>query len=123
MPTDWNPKKSPRPIIFLHGLGLGLLHYHSLIAHLFSEFTDRPVLVPLQPQSSHNIFHPDYLNPPGRSLMSQRLSNLIQSLGWATINNRKSEESKLSESNEVKSPLLYGSEKGVTVLSHSKYVF
>ena len=120
MPVDWNPEKSPRPIIFLHGLGLGLVHYHSLVAHLFTEFTDRPVLVPLQPQSSHDIFHPDYLNPPGRRLMSQRLANLVQSLGWATIG--KVGEPKLSEDDEIRSFRLDDSEKGVTVVSHSKYV-
>lgn len=123
MPTkDWNPEKSPRPIIFLHGLGLGLVHYHSLIAHIFSEFTDRPVLVPMQPQSSHDIFHPDYLNPPERRLMSQRLAGLVQSLGWATSSTWKSSDRKLGEDEEIKS-FLKDSERGVTIVSHSKYVF
>lgn len=117
-PIDWNPEESPRPIIFLHGLGLGLVHHHSLVAHLFTEFTDRPVLVPLQPQSSYDIFHSDYLNPPGRRLMSQRLANLVRSLGWSMT--RKSGEPKLSEDDEVS--LLQITKEGVTVVSHSKYV-
>jgi len=52
--------------------------------------------------------------------MSQRLANLFQSLGWATINTRKSKESKLSADDEIELPLLGGSAKGVTVVSHSK---
>lgn len=123
MPEQWDPETSPRPIVFLQGLGIGILQYHHLVAHFFSEFSDRPVLVPLQPHSSHDFFHPDFLNPPGRKVMSQRLANLIQVLGWARSDDKKSSDVKLTEDDEVKSILFAKSQRGVTMVSHSKYVF
>ena len=122
MPAQWDPETSPRPIVFLHGLGVGLLQYHPLIAHFFSEFSDRPVLVPLQPHSSHDIFHPDFLSPPGRKVMSQRLANLIKELDWARFDNKKPENVGLTEDEEVKTILPGKPQRGVTMLSHSKYV-
>lgn len=121
-PAQWDPETSPRPIVFLHGLGFGLLHYHPFILHLFTEFSDRPVLVPLQPQSSHDFFHPDYLNPPDRKSMSNRLARLIQFLGWAGLENRKTAEEVLDENDEIRSILLSDSQRGVTIVSHSKFV-
>jgi hypothetical protein len=50
--------------------------------------------------------------------MSKRLANLVQSLGWATLNPRKCREPNLSEDGEISTPHL----GGVTVVSHSKYV-
>jgi len=120
VPANWDPETSPRPIVFLHGLGFGLIHYHPLISHFFTEFSDRPVLFLLQPHSSHDFFHPDYLKPPNRRLMSYRLARLIQSLGWSKLENKKSET--LNEDEEVRSILLSDSQRGVTIVSHSKYV-
>jgi len=119
MPEQWDPDTSPRPIVFLHGLGVGLLQYLPLVAHLFSEFPDRPVLVPLQPHNSHDFFHPDFLNPPGRRVMSQRLADLIQMLGWARSDNKKSRNVEMTDDEEVKSTLLGKSQRGVTMVSHS----
>ena len=85
IPAEWDATSSPRPIVFLHGLGLGLLQYHVFLSHLLETFTDRPILVPLQPQVSQDIFHPLFLKPLDRYQMADRLAGLIEELGWATL--------------------------------------
>ncbi|KAJ3493881.1 hypothetical protein NLJ89_g10917 [Agrocybe chaxingu] len=116
MPREWDPTSSPRPVVFLHGLGLGLLQYHTVISHLLDEFSDRPVLVPLQPQISQDLFHPHFLKPLSRTQMAERLAGLIQELGWATLSNESDVE---TEEDEVASTLVEKPQKGVTVVSHS----
>ena len=86
---------SQRPIIFLHGLGLGVLQYHSLIKTLIREFPTRPILIPLQPHISQDLFHPRFLKPLGRHETIDCLLKVIKEHRWE--------------------------EDGVDVLSHSKY--
>ncbi|KAF9534250.1 hypothetical protein CPB83DRAFT_902204 [Crepidotus variabilis] len=118
VPPNWDPQTSPRPVVFLHGLGLGLLQYHHLISHLIEEFPNRPLLVPLQPQISQDFFHPDFLNPPGRAEMAARIAGLIQHLGWAELVGEK-ECNTDSEEDESLSTLTDNPQRGVTLLSHS----
>ena len=108
---------SPRPIVFLHGLGFGLLQYHFFLSQLLETFTDRPILVPLQPQVSQDIFHPLFLKPLDRHQMADRLAGLIEELGWATLLS----EGKNSKEEEVASSQINDTYKGITILSHSKY--
>ena len=108
MPVKWDAATSPRPIVFLHGLGLGLVQYHVLLSQLLETFTDRPILIPLQPQVSQDIFHPLFLKPLNRHEMADRLAGLIEELGWATLDCQK-----------VESPQI---DRGITMLSHSKYI-
>ena len=117
VPTQWDATTSPRPIVFLHGLGLGLLQYHVFLSHLLETFTDRPILVPLQPQVSQDIFHPLFLKPLDRHQMADRLAGLIEELGWATLLS----EGKNSKEEEVASSQINDTYKGITMLSHSKY--
>lgn len=125
MPHDWDPATSPRPIVFLHGLGLGLLQYHRLIATLMSDYPNRPVLVPLQPQISQDFFHPDFLNPPSRHQMADSLANLLRDLGWVKLEYDtaavEAADVGPQEQSEVEKSLV-DSPQGVTMLSHSKYV-
>lgn len=121
MPAKWNPDASPRPIVFLHGLGLGLLQYHSIIAHLFKKFPDHPILILLQPQVSQDFFHPHYLKPLSRDDMADRLAGLLQELGWVSLKGPKRDLER-EEEKEVATSLLGDPQKGVTLLSHSKYV-
>jgi hypothetical protein len=122
VPAKWDATTSPRPIVFLHGLGLGLLQYHVFLSHLLETFTDRPILVPLQPQVSQDIFHPLFLKPPDRREMTDRLAGLIEELGWATsLSNSKSTKEMDSKEKDVKSSQIKDTGKGITMLSHSKY--
>jgi len=119
-PVEWDPVDSPRPVIFIHGLGLGLMQYHTVISHLMSEFPDRPILIPLQPQISQNIFHPDFLKPPTRHQMADRIAALLQRLNWVSLASK--EEPQCEEEKEVASSLIGVSQRGVTIVSHSKFV-
>lgn len=58
--------KRYRPIIFLHGLGIGLGQYAQLVHHLADSHLGQthPILVPLQPHISQAIFDPsNHLRP------------------------------------------------------------
>jgi hypothetical protein len=112
IPTSWNSRTGPRPIVILHGLGLGLLQYELLLSHLLSHLPDYPLLVPLQPHISQDIFHPRYLTPMGRQEMAACLAGLLQELGWVD-----EEQTEDHEEGRSHSP---SKGKGVTILSHSK---
>lgn len=111
VPHGWSIQKGPRPVIFLHGLGLGLTQYKMFLSHLFRAVRDRPVLVPLQPHVSQELFHPNYLKPMSRHQSADLLADLLEDLGWAR---RRNDDSDSSLSEEP---------KGVTVLSHSNGSF
>ncbi|KAG7096874.1 hypothetical protein E1B28_004280 [Marasmius oreades] len=115
IPTKWCPCRSPRPVVFFHGLGLGLFQYNFLLRHLAETFTDRPLLVLLQPHISQEIFHPKYLKPMTRKETADRLAGLMTKLGWADL----ARSSDSSEVDEIASDLLGKPRKGVTFLSHS----
>jgi pimeloyl-ACP methyl ester carboxylesterase len=112
-PKHWNSATDPRPIVFIHGLGLGLVQYHRTIAHLFNTFPDRPILILIQPHISQNIFHPQYLRPMPRRQMANRLARLLSKLGWADYETLDTAESS-KEEKDFK-------QQGVTLMSHSKY--
>ncbi|KDR84375.1 hypothetical protein GALMADRAFT_111650 [Galerina marginata CBS 339.88] len=114
VPAKWHPATSPRPVLFLHGLGLGLLQYHNTIQNLVNKFPDRPILIPLQPQISQDIFHPHFLKPLSRHQFAGCLAGLLQKLGWVTLCDGEDKQE-----NEVASSLKSGAQKGVTLLSHS----
>ncbi|KAF5390685.1 hypothetical protein D9757_002725 [Collybiopsis confluens] len=114
IPPTWQASRDPSPVVFLHGLGLGLLQYHSFLSHLTREFVDRPLLILLQPHISQNIFHPKYLQPMPRKEFTKTLVGLLALLGWAEL------EPAPSKDDQDKSPD-FGRDghRGVTLLSHS----
>ncbi|KAI0068643.1 hypothetical protein BV25DRAFT_1873699 [Artomyces pyxidatus] len=114
VPRGWDARTGPAPVVFLHGLGLGLLQYFPIISHLLRELSDAPLLIPLQPHISQQVFHPHFLAPKGRKETAETLRALLVELGWA------SDEGKVDEEDvevEVESPGSKG--KGITMLSHS----
>ena len=104
VPPNYSRASGPDPIVLLHGLGLGIFQYQQVLSHFLSELPDTPFLIPLQPQISQDIFHPRYLKPMLRHEKVACLHGLLEKLGW-----------------------IYTSEKGetfgISLLSHSKYVF
>ncbi|PFH52793.1 hypothetical protein AMATHDRAFT_1836 [Amanita thiersii Skay4041] len=119
IPNDWNPSSELRPIIFIHGLGLGLMQYNIFLRHFFTHFTDRPLLVLLQPQISQDFFHPRFLTPLNRQQTVQRLVKLLDKLGWVHLD-RKWKSPKNTTKSEQESGRLTGTQStGVTILSHS----
>ena len=77
---------------------------------------NRPILIPLQPHISQEIFHPNYLRPMGRHETAEVLARLLVKLGWV----KDTTEDSASETDD-RGKYLYTS-RGVTVVSHSKYV-
>ncbi|KIK68061.1 hypothetical protein GYMLUDRAFT_36884 [Collybiopsis luxurians FD-317 M1] len=116
IPDNWRASQDPSPVVFLHGLGLGLFQYHTFLSHLTQEFHDRPLLILLQPHISQNIFHPKYLTPMSRKHFTRTLVSLFISLGWADFDpstgifTSNVDEMKKDAKNRC---------KGVTLLSHS----
>ena len=95
-PRDWDAKTSKvQPLIMLHGLGIGLAQYSSLIDFFNKSklFKNRPVLILLQPNISQNIFSTDFLQPFGHHETTSAFRRIIEREGW--------------------------NESGVAVLSHS----
>ncbi|KII95108.1 hypothetical protein PLICRDRAFT_120922 [Plicaturopsis crispa FD-325 SS-3] len=119
VPKSWNQSSGARPLVFVHGLGLGLAQYHHLLSNLRREFTDRPILVPLQPHISQDIFHPQYLKPLNRYEAANALAGLLAELGWADP--KKVDELGLTEDeqSEGEESTKGASRKGVTMMSHS----
>ena len=122
VPTQWDATTSPRPIVFLHGLGLGLIQYHVFLSQLLETFTDRPILIPLQPQISQDIFHPLFLKPLDRHEMANQLASLIEELGWATSISNDKIAKEIDCEEEAKPHRTENFNRGITILSHSKYV-
>jgi len=122
IPEQWDPDSSPRPLLFVHGLGLGLLQYHRLLSHLFESISDRPILILLQPQTSQDFFHPHFLKPLNRQQMVDKLSRLLHKLGWVHLNSNGLVESSGDgeEERQVEKSLIPKMCKGVTMISHSK---
>jgi len=73
---------TPRPLVFIHGLGLGLFQYNLLLTHFLRALPSYPLLIPLQPHVSQDIFHPRFLDPLPREESVQRLTQVISEMGW-----------------------------------------
>ncbi|KAI5124921.1 hypothetical protein M0805_007349 [Coniferiporia weirii] len=99
VPSGYNRKTGPDPVVFLHGLGLGVFQYQRVLSHILKELSHIPLLIPLQPQISQDIFHPRFLRPMIRHEKVACLAGLLERLGWA-------------------GPSIKGAH-GVTLLSHS----
>ncbi|VDC07292.1 unnamed protein product [Peniophora sp. CBMAI 1063] len=109
VPKGWNMGTDTTPLVFLHGLGLGLVQYTLVLHTLLPRSAHRPVLVPLQPHISQLIFHPKFLTPKGRHDMTTSMAALFVKLGWV--------------SDEQEGEKSVATSKGVTVLSHSNGSF
>lgn len=108
-PDNWDPTNSKtRPIVFLHGLGLGLPHYGMLITNLLRRFPDRPLLVPIQPHVSQRIFHGTYVRPLGKRATVEGIVGAMRKHGFV-----REEDGSYKEA--IGDPTT-----GVTMLSHSK---
>lgn len=119
VPKKWDRAAGPRPIVFLHGLGLGLLQYSLLIKHLLESFPHHPLLVPLPPQISQNIFHPNFLKPLTRRQTTDRLARLLHEFGWVHCTPYAHGDISENSGDEFSVSLPGQKEMGITVISHS----
>ncbi|KAM6495816.1 hypothetical protein JOM56_008522 [Amanita muscaria] len=118
MPNNWDYTTGPRPVVFIHGLGLGFLQYSVFLSHLLNEISDRPVLVLLQPQISQDFFHPHYLKPLNRQQTVEKLRRVLTELGW--VDQESVMMSDRDTEGKTNTPLSSPFKaSGITVLSHS----
>jgi len=109
IPENWDPgNPTTRPIVFLHGLGLGLPHYSILITSLLRRFSDRPLLVPIQPHVSQRIFHDKFARPIGKRATVESIAGAMREHGF------------VSEDDGNYEATIGDPTTGVTILSHSK---
>lgn len=120
IPPAWNPNTGPRPIVFWHGLGLGLTQYKVLLSDLMRTMPDRPLLVPLQPHISQQVFHSRYLTPMGRHETVECLVGLMEELGWVSKQRKDLDGSETETETEDQISRPIDGRKGITMLSHSK---
>ena len=97
----------------MHGLGLGLTQYKMFLSHMFHAVPDRPILIPLQPHVSQEIFNPEFFNPMSRYDYAETIAGLLEELGWAKRRDDDERERTVPDED---------SHSGVTMFSHSKYV-
>jgi len=80
MPELWKPgSESTRPVLFIHGLGMGLAQYASLVSYFEQHpaLKDRPLVLLLQPHLSMSLFHPNHLKPPNKESTTKGLRALV----------------------------------------------
>jgi len=108
VPPTWDVCKDPTPIVFVYGLGIGLLQYSTIIYSFLTRVPDRPLFVLLQPHVSQQIFHPRFLVPKSRKETVITVRQLLIDFGWVPnpVHARKG-ETKSSKP------------RGVTMTSHS----
>lgn len=102
------------PIVFWHGLGLGVLMYRPFIVSLLAACPDRALLVPLQPHISQLAFHPRFLEPMGPRETVRGLVGVVEELGWAPAQKDDGSDSGVEFDEEP------AAAQGLTVISHSK---
>jgi hypothetical protein len=109
IPEGWDPENpKTRPIVFLHGLGFGLSHYSMLITSLLRRFSDRPLLVPIQPHVSQRIFHGTFVRPLSKRATVEGLVGAMKKHGLVPEDDGSYEAT------------IGDATTGVTMLSHSK---
>ena len=101
IPPGYDIERGPPPVVFIHGLGLGIVQYTRVLTHLLNHLPDQPLLIPLQPHISQDFFHPKHLQPIGRVELVESLHGLFVEFGWVGDSSKR--------------------RQGVTILSHSKY--
>jgi len=96
IPPGWTPSRTQDtglPVIYLHGLGFGLVSHsacvadrqvtsYALIKSLIKSLPDQPLLIPLQPHTSQSIFHPRHLRPWTRAEFVESISRTCVKFGF-----------------------------------------
>ncbi|GAA5949001.1 hypothetical protein JCM21900_003168 [Sporobolomyces salmonicolor] len=96
VPKGWKPSpdgpESQRPLVFLHGLGMGMAQYATLLSYFCSHrsLRNRPIMVLLQPHISMSFFARGYLDAPDQTRCTTSLERVMRKLkfdeaGGATV--------------------------------------
>ena len=85
IPQDWKAgSEDNNPVLFIHGLGMGLAQYASLVSYFekHPRLQDRPLILLLQPHISMSLFHSQHLRPPNKLSTTQGLRALVAKWGF-----------------------------------------
>ena len=85
MPPDWKAGgEDNNPVLFIHGLGMGLAQYASLVSYFekHPSLQSRPLVLLLQPHISMSFFHPQHLHPPNKTGTNRGLRALVAKWGF-----------------------------------------
>ena len=66
VPPGWTAQVSgqrPPPVLYLHGLGFGLMQNANVIKALLQKLPDHPIVVPLAHHTAQTFLHPRHLRP------------------------------------------------------------
>jgi len=122
IPPGWTPERNDTrsnsvPLVYLQGLGFGLvsdhhhcqhkkltsqLQNHLLIKHLIKSLPTHPLLIPIPPHTSQSVFHPRHLRPWSRPEVVSVMKRICTKWGFW-------------EEGDDQTP----SKGGVSMLSHS----
>lgn len=75
------------PLVVLHGLGIGLAQYASLVSFLLHSpiFAHRPIVILLQPNISQSILSPAFLKPFGHHETTSAFRSILARHNWSSI--------------------------------------
>ncbi|SJX62435.1 uncharacterized protein SRS1_13284 [Sporisorium reilianum f. sp. reilianum] len=75
------------PLVVLHGLGIGLAQYASLVSFFLHSrvFAHRPIVILLQPNISQSILSPHFLKPFGHHETTSAFRAMLAKRGWRAI--------------------------------------
>lgn len=85
VPDGWKAgDEATSPLLFLHGLGMGLAQYASLVSYFeqHSSLRRRPLILLVQPHVSMSLFHPEHRKPPTKESTTRGLKALIRRWGF-----------------------------------------
>lgn len=87
IPKGWTAEKgrnqpNAMPVVYLHGLGFGLLQNHLLIKHLLKSLPTHPIVVVIAPHTSQSLFHERHLRPWNRTELVNAMKGICQKWGF-----------------------------------------
>lgn len=121
IPPGWTPdsqEPSSKPIVYIHGLGFGMIQNHFIIHSLATKLPSHPIAIPLQPHISMNFTHKQHLNPLDRESTVKAITNIcnrwkfhVPTLNCSNVGGDENTYAGRSKKG--------GCENGVILLSHS----
>ncbi|KAM0792916.1 hypothetical protein ACM66B_002676 [Microbotryomycetes sp. NB124-2] len=88
VPKGWKPQRqcpeSHRPFMFVHGLGMGVVQYASMLSYLarVKTLVDRPIVILVQPHISMSIFTKYHRLPPSEATCCAGIERMAKSWGF-----------------------------------------
>jgi hypothetical protein len=86
------------PIVYLHGLGFGLLQSYLLIKSLLTKLDTHPILIPLAPHTAQSVFHPRHLRPWTQDEVVSGMTTICKRWGF-WVGDKSGGVSRMSHSN------------------------